>query len=641
MIEGMSAFANHTTSLLRRDLAVAATGRGGGSSPAAPAPSTLVPARDTLDPKYTWDLTSIFPSWESWEAAFAELDRGIEAYKKYEGTLAQGPDQLLRALRDRDTLAQLSYKVWYYPSLQYDEDQRNNTINARRQRVQLLIAKWQQATSWFQPELLKLPLALVRTWMDETPELAVYRFAIEEVFRLQAHVLDEQGEKLLSLTERIGSVPKDSYAALSTADARFPTITLSTGETTQVSYGQYRKLLATCRSQADRRLAYEALYDTYTASLNTYAAIYNGVMHGDWFEARARGYKTTLDAALFGNAIPTSVVENLIRETKNSVGPFRRYHQLRKRVLQLKDYYVFDAFVPLVDYDVKYAYDDVLDWIVEAVAPLGPEYQARVRRAFSERWIDVYENQGKRSGAYSAPVYGANPYMLLNYNDTLDAVFTLAHELGHSMHTMLSHETQPFVYAGYTIFVAEVPSTLNEALLLDLMLARAKTREERVVLLQHAIDGIVGTFYNQVLFADFELEAHRLVEQDQPITSETLSGIYAKLLGEYWGDALSAEPRAQHTWARIPHFFQSPYYVYQYATCFASTAKLMEEIGSEDPAVRKAAVDRYLNLLQSGGSDHPMELLKRAGVDLSRPETVRAVSSQLDGLVDRLEREIG
>ncbi len=610
------------------------------SSSAAPTPS-LVPNRDALDPKYTWDLSSIFKSWEEWEAAFSELDRGIEAYKKYEGTLGQGAAHLLKALKDRDVLGQLSYKVWYYPSLQYDEDQRNNTINARRQRVQLLMAKWQQATSWFNPELLKLPLNTVQRWLDENRELSVYRFAIEEVFRLQEHVLDEQGERLLSLTERLGGVPRDSYAALSTADARFPTITLSTGETTQVSYGQYRRLLATCRSQEDRRKAYEALYDTYAASLNTYAAIYNGVMHGGWFEARARGYQTTLDAALFGNAIPTSVVENLIRETKNGVAAFRRYHKLRKRVLGLNDYYVFDAFVPLVEYDVKYAYDDVLDWIVEAVTPLGPEYQQRVRRAFSERWIDVYENQGKRSGAYSAPVYGANPYMLMNYNDTLDAVFTLAHELGHSMHTMLSHETQPFVYASYTIFVAEVPSTLNEALLLEFMLRRAKSKEERIVLLQHAIDGIIGTFYNQVLFADFELEAHRLVEKDQPITSEVLSGIYAKLLGEYWGDALSPDTRAQHTWARIPHFFQSPYYVYQYATCFASTAKLMEDIGSKDPVKRDAAVDRYLDLLKSGGSDHPMELLNKAGVDLSRAETVKAVSSQLDGLVDKLEREIG
>ena len=609
-------------------------------SSAAPAPSTTVPARETIDAKYTWDLSSIFPDWDAWERAFTELDQGIEAYAKYAGTLAQGSEQFVRALQDRDALGQLSYKVWYYPALQYDEDQRNNTINARRQRVQLLLAKWQQATSWFNPELLQLPLTTVRQWLDASPELAVYRFAIEEVFRLQEHVLNEQGERLLSLTERLGGVPRDAYAALSTADAHFPTITLSTGETTQVSYGQYRKLLATCRLQDDRRKAYEALYDTYTASLNTYAAIYNGVMHGDWFEARARGYQTTLDAALFGNAIPTSVVENLIQETKHGVTPFRRYHQLRKRVLQLQDYYVFDAFVPLVDYDVKYAYEDVLDWIIEAVSPLGAEYQARVRRAFSERWIDVYENQGKRSGAYSAPVYGANPYMLMNYNDTLDAVFTLAHELGHSMHTMLSQETQPFVYAGYTIFVAEVPSTLNEALLLDLMLGRATSREERVVLLQHAIDGIIGTFYNQVLFADFELEAHRLVERDQPITSETLSGIYGKLLTDYWGDSLSPDTRAQHTWARIPHFYQSPYYVYQYATCFASTAKLMQEIGSKDAATRTAAVSRYLRLLQSGGSDHPMTLLKGAGVDLSRPETVKAVAAQLDGLVDRLEREL-
>jgi oligoendopeptidase F len=609
------------------------------SSP-APAPPTLVPDRHAIDHKYTWDLNSIFPSWEAWETAFTELDHGIDAYKKYEGTLGQGAEQLLRALRDRDALGQLSYKVWYYPSLQYDEDQRNNTINARRQRVQLLLAKSQQATSWFSPELLKLPLATVREWLHRSPELTVYRFAIEEVFRLHEHVLNEQGEKLLSLSDRVGSVPRDAYAALSTADARFQTVTLSTGESTQVSYGQYRKLLLTRRAQSDRRLAYEALYDTYIANTNTYATIYNGVMHGEWFQARARGYQTTLDAALFGNAIPTSVVENLIRETKHGVAAFRRYHHLRKRVLGVSDYYLYDALVPIIDYDVKYRYDDVFEWIVEAVAPLGPDYQARVRRAFSERWIDVYENQGKRIGAYSAPVYGANPYMLMNYNDTLDAVFTLAHELGHSMHTMLSHETQPFIYSDYTIFVAEVPSTLNEALLLDYMLARARTREERIVLLQHAIDGIVGTFYNQVLFADFELEAHRLVEQDQPITSEVLNGIYAKLLAEYWGDALSPDPRAQYTWARIPHFYQSPYYVYQYATCFASTAKLMEEIGSGDLPTRKTAVDRYLKLLQSGGSDHPMTLLKSAGVDLSQPETVRAVSSQLDSLVDRLEREL-
>ncbi|MGH9383838.1 MAG: oligoendopeptidase F [Vicinamibacterales bacterium] len=601
---------------------------------------TTVPPREALDPQHTWDLGAIFPSWDAWEHAFAALEKGIEAYKAHEGTLASGPEHLLTALRDSDALGQLAHRVWYLPALTYDEDQRNNTINAKRQQVQLLMARWRQATAWFNPELLQLPLETVCEWMERSSDLALYRFAIEDIFRQQAHILNEQGERLLSLAQRLGSVPHDAYAALSTADARFRTITLSSGEATEVSYSQYRKLLSTCREQRDRQAAYEAFYDTYIASVNTYATIYNGVLQRNWFEARARGYATTLDAALFGNNIPTSVVENLIREAKAGVAPFRRYHQLRRRVLGLSNYHVFDAFVPLVDYNERYPYDDVLDLVVQSVAPLGVEYQGWVRDAFAGRWIDVYENQGKRSGAYSAPVYGAHPYMLLNYNDTLDAVFTLAHEMGHSMHTLLAHKTQPFVYAGYTIFVAEVPSTLNEALLLDLMLQRARTREERIVLLQHAIDGIVSTFYNQVLFADFELEAHRLVEHDQPITSDALDGIYARLLNEYWCDTLSPDARAEHTWLRIPHFFQSPYYVYQYATCFASTAKLIKEVGHPSADIRSAAVTRYLDLLRAGGSDHPMELLKRAGVDLSEPSTVRAVVEQLDGLVTRLEAEL-
>jgi oligoendopeptidase F len=603
-------------------------------------PSTVVPERDAIDRLHQWDLTSIFGNWSEWEEGYRTLEEAVAAFQRWEGTLALGSDRLLGALRAQDELGQLTYRVWYYASLQYDQDHRDNATNARRQRVQLLLARWRQATSWFTPELLRIPLETAQAWMAASPELTVYRFYIEDLFRQQAHVLDQAGERLLSLSSRLASVPNDAYSALSTADARFPSVTLSGGETVEVSYGQYRRLLATCRRQADRRTAYEAFYNTYGASLNTYAALYNGVMQREWFEARARGYSTTLDAALFGNNIPTAVVENLIRETKAGVEPFRRYHRLRRSVLGLSDYYVFDAFVPLVEVDVKYPYANVLGWIVESVAPLGADYQRRVRAAFDGRWIDVYENQGKRSGAYSAPVYGAHPYMLLNYNDTLDAVFTLAHEMGHSIHTLLSHECQPFVYADYTIFVAEVPSTLSEALLLDFMLARATSREERIVLLQHAIDGIVGTFYNQVLFADFELEAHRLVERDEPVTADVLSGIYGRLLGEYWGDALSPDPRAPITWARIPHFFQSPYYVYQYATCFASTARLMREIGGPDAAAREAAVARYLALLSAGGSDHPMALLARAGVDLSQPDTVRAIVDQLDRLVDRLEIEL-
>jgi oligoendopeptidase F len=598
-------------------------------------------ARDAVPPRYTWDLSAICDSWDRWSALYAELEASIAEFTAFQGTLARDQESLHSAFRAMDTMGALSYRVWYFVALHYDEDQRNNEANARRQQVQILFARQQQASAWFNPELLRVPLDIIRGWMVSNTGLAVYRFAVEALFHEQEHVLDERGERLLSYAGRFNSVPADAYSALTTADMTFPSIALQSGDEVTLTYGQYRALLETNRNQADRIAAYHAFHETYAARQNTYAAMYNGVLQRDWFHARARGYETTLDAALHGNNIPTSVVENLIAEAKAGVEPLRRYHRLRRRVLGVDRYQLCDVFVPLVDHDVRYSYDDVGAWVVDSVAPLGADYQRQVRRAFEDRWIDVFENVGKRSGAYSAPVYGAHPYMLLNYNETLDAVFTLAHEMGHSMHTLLSHEAQPFVYAGYTIFVAEVPSTLNEALFLDLMLERATSREERVVLLQHAIDSIASTFYMQVMFADFELQAHRLVEREQPVTAEGLNGLYAGLLRDYYGDVLDHEPLSQVTWARIHHFFNSPYYVYQYATCFASTARLMQAIRSEDVATKAEGVERYLSLLRAGGSDYPMRLLARAGVDLSLPDTVRAVSAELDALVGRLERELG
>jgi oligoendopeptidase F len=599
-----------------------------------------LPSREAIPARYTWDLTAICEDWDAWTADFRRLDAGVDAFAALQGTLARGADALLDAFRLMDEMGALSYRVWYYASLHYDQDQRNNEINARRQQVQILFARQAQASSWFNPELLAIPLETIRGWMNGSPDLAVYRFAVESLFHEQEHVLDEQGERLLSYSGRFNSVPYDSYAALTTADMKFPDITLASGERVTLTYGQYRALLETNRRQDDRAAAYRAFHAAYGESQNTYASLYNGVLQRDWFHARARGYASTLDAALHGNNIPVSVVENLISVAKQSVAPLQRYHRLRKRVLGVEAYRLYDVFVPLVEHDARYPYDEVGEWIVDSVAPLGPAYQRSLREAFNGRWIDVFENAGKRSGAYSAPVYGTHPFMLLNYNETLDAVFTLAHELGHSMHTMLAHEAQPFIYAGYTIFVAEVPSTLNEALFLDLMLARARSRGERAVLLQHAIDSIASTFYTQVMFADFELQAHRLVEHDQPVTADTLNGIYAALLREYYGDVLDEEPISRVTWARIPHFFSTPYYVYQYATCFASTARLMQDFRSPDAARRADAVERYLALLRAGGSDYPMNLLARAGVDLSQPDTVRAVALELDALVERLEAEL-
>ena len=602
-----------------------------------PEPGSL-PAREAIPSRYTWDLTPICSDWDEWKRQYDQLASAIELFKSRQGTLGRGPEDLLAAFRAMDDMGALSYRVWYFAALQYDQDQRNNEINARRQQVQILFARQQQAAAWFNPEILDIPIETVRMWFDSNADLALYRFAIESLFHEQEHVLDEQGERLMSFAGRFNSVPHDSYSALSTADMKFPSITLTNGERVTLSYGQYRALLETNRRQDDRAAAYRAFHKSFADNQNTYAALYNGVLQRDWFHARARGYGSTLDAALHGNNIPTSVVENLISATKKGVVPLQRYHRLRRRVLGVDTYRLFDFSLPLVEYDARYPYDEVGEWIVDSVLPLGSEYQREVRRAFQDGWIDVYENAGKRSGAYSAPVYGTHPYMLLNYNETLDAVFTLAHEMGHSMHTLLSHQSQPFVYAGYTIFVAEVPSTLNEALFLDLMLERARSHQERAVLLQHAIDSIAGTFYTQVLFADFELQAHRLVEHDEPVTAETLNALYARLLREYYGDVLDEEEISRVTWSRIPHFFNSPYYVYQYATCFASTARLMQDL--RVGATREQAVSRYLSLLQAGGSDYPMNLLARAGVDLSRPETVQAVVAELDVLVGQLEQEL-
>jgi oligoendopeptidase F len=611
--------------------------------PLAPADATVAPAlreRSEIADRFKWNVSHIFPDAEAWRAAYDELEVKIGAYAALQGSLAKGAGPLLAAYQLNDEIGVLSYKVWYYPALQYDQDQRDNEMNARRQQVQILFAKAAQAGAWFSPELLKIPLPTVQAWMAANPELAVYRFAIEDLYRQQEHVLDDKGEHLLSLASRFSSSPNDAYAALSTADMKNPKVRLSTGEVT-LTYGQYRAILSTNRNQADRALAFAEFHKLFEANVNTYASLYNGVLQRDWFHAQSREYASALESALHGNNIPTAVVENLIETTKASAAPLQRYHRLRKKVLGLERYHSYDTTIPLVDFDRQYPYDEVLEWLPASVAPLGPDYQRKMRELLEGQCIDVYENPGKRSGAYSAPVYGVHPYMLLNYNDTLDAAFTLAHEIGHSMHTLLSNEHQPFVYSAYTIFVAEVPSTLSEALFLEFMLGRAKDDRERIVLLQHAIDGIVSTFYTQVMFADYELQAHRLVEQGQPVTADVLGEIYFNLLKLYHGDALDYDEQSRLTWSRIPHFYSTPYYVYQYATCFASSAQLMQQLTAGPDAARQAAIDRYLTLLKSGGSDHPMALLRRAGVDLSRPETVKAVVSQLDTLVTKLEQAIG
>jgi oligoendopeptidase F len=606
---------------------------------ADPALAASARPRAEIPAEFKWDFTPIYADWAAWEAGMAEMQRRMDDFVKRKGTLAQGPQALLAAYRELDEIGKLQYRIYRYPQLQRDVDTRDASISGRFQRVGALFAKFDAATSWFRPELLAIPEATVKTWLESTPALAPYRFPILDDFRKRAHVLDEGGERLLSLAGPSNQAPRTVYEELSTSDIRFPTLQFGDGPGVKLTPGAYAALLESNPRQADRARAAEAHLQAYGSNAATYGAIYKGVLERDWFLAQARAFPDTLQAALFDNAIPPAVVENLVAATRAGTEPLRRYIRLRRKLLGLPEYHTYDNFQPLFRTDKTYPYPQARDEVLASVAPLGAAYGERYRRFVQGGRIDVYESEGKRSGAYNAGVYGVGPYLLLNHNDTLDAMFTLAHEAGHAMHTVLSYEGQPFVTADYTIFVAEVASTTNERFLLEHLLGKTSDPKERFLLLQHAADQIMQTFYTQVMFADFELQAHRLVEQGQPVTAEVLNGIYLQLLKDYYGDALTIDDFYKHTWARISHFFNSPYYVYQYATCFASSAQLFKAMSSGPEADRKAATARYLELLSSGGNDHPMTQLKKAGVDLTQRAPIQAVIDQMDELVTRMEQE--
>lgn len=597
--------------------------------------------RAAIPERFTWDLSHLYPDWEAWESDLGRAEELMERYQRLEGTLANGADSVLEASMLSDDLGQLAYKVYRYPGLMQTEDTRNNDVKARLGRVQILFARFRQATAWYAPELLEIPEETMKTWIKNTPDLEPYRFGILETYRQQAHVLDEKGERLLAFAGPFNGVPAETYSMLADADVDFPTVELSDGRSVVASHASYQQGLHSLRKQSDRETLFKGHFSVYDKTPNTWAAIYDGVLQRDWFITQARNYKTTIEAELDDNAIPEAVVDTLVTTAREGSAPLRRYHALRKKILGLESYRYFDAYLPLVEVDWTLPYDDVAPLIEQSVAVFGSEYQGIVRKAFSERWIDVYENEGKRSGAFSAGVYGVHPYMLLNYADTLNDAFTVAHEMGHSMHTVLSHKNQPFATAEYTIFVAEVASMTNENLFLDLLLQRETNQDRRIALLQHAIDDLAAGFYRQTMFADFELRAHRAVEEGQPITAEVLQKIYLEVLHAYFEDSLDNQEWYRNTWARIPHFFGSPYYVYQYATSKAAATLLHAKMTKGPEEQRAETVERYLNLLGSGGDDHPVAQLQKAGVDFTTSEPVEAMVTTMDTLVSQLEEALG
>jgi len=591
--------------------------------------------RKTIEQKYKWNLNDIYENYDMWESDLEKFEKLTKEVPKYKGQIKNSSEKFVELELLMEKIARLLDRLYLYPYMLKDLDSTDEMTSIKMQEIEMIYTKFGTETAWIAPEMLEIPEETMNEWIKKHPELEERKFGLSEMYRLRKHVLSEDKEQLLSHFSQFMGSSSDIYGELSISDMKWNTVKLSTGEELAVSNGVYSKILATNRNQEDRKLAFEALYKSYENSKNTFAAIYRAIIQQNVASCNARSYESCLDRALENKNIPKEVYFSLVNSAQENTAPLRRYIELRKKALKLKEYHYYDNSINIVDYNKVFKYDDAKEIVLNSVKPLGEDYQAKMKRAISEGWLDVFETKNKRSGAYSINIYDVHPYMLLNYQETMDAVFTLAHELGHTLHSMHSSEAQPYSTADYTIFVAEVASTFNERLLLDYMLENSDDSLEKIALLEQALGNIVGTYYIQTLFASYEYEAHKMIEEYKAVTPDILSDIMYNLFKKYFGESITIDELQKIIWSRIPHFFRSPFYVYQYATSFASSAKLYENLKT-NPESR----EKYLTLLKSGGNNHPMEQLKLAGVDLTKKESFDSVAKEFDRLLDVLEEEL-
>lgn len=591
--------------------------------------------RKTIEQKYKWNLNDIYENYDMWESDLEKFEKLTKEVPKYKGQIKNNSEKFVKLELLMEKIARLLDRLYLYPYMLKDLDSTDEITSIKMQEIEMIYTKFGTETAWIAPEMLEIPEETMNEWIKKHPELEERRFGLSEMYRLRKHVLSEDKEQLLSHFSQFMGSSSDIYGELSISDMKWNNVKLSTGEELAVSNGVYSKILATNRNQEDRKLAFEALYKSYENSKNTFAAIYRAIIQQNVASCNARNYESCLDRALENKNIPKEVYFSLVNSAQENTAPLRRYIELRKKALKLKEYHYYDNSINIVDYNKVFKYDDAKEIVLNSVKPLGEDYQAKMKRAISEGWLDVFETKNKRSGAYSINIYDVHPYMLLNYQETMDAVFTLAHELGHTLHSMHSSEAQPYSTADYTIFVAEVASTFNERLLLDYMLENSDDSLEKIALLEQALGNIVGTYYIQTLFASYEYEAHKMIEEYKAVTPDILSDIMYNLFKKYFGESITIDELQKIIWSRIPHFFRSPFYVYQYATSFASSAKLYENLKT-NPESR----EKYLTLLKSGGNNHPMEQLKLAGVDLTKKESFDSVAKEFDRLLDVLEEEL-
>ncbi|WP_373213738.1 oligoendopeptidase F [Fusobacterium mortiferum] len=598
--------------------------------------------RSEIDNKYKWNMTDFYPDWAEWDKELETLKSMMKEIPQYKGQIKDDSKKFVELIKLEEKIGRLLDKLYVYVYMLKDLDSKDEVSSVKLQEIQAIYTEYSVSAAWITPEILQIPKETMERWIEENPELKDNRFGLMEIYRLQGHVLDEGKEKLLSYYGQYMGAPHDIYAELSISDMKWNEVKLSDGYEGPVTNGVYSKVLATNRNQEDRKKAFEALYGAFDNNKNTYGAIYRALLQRDVASSKGRNYNSSLEKALEPKNVPTEVYTTLLKSAIDNNAPLQRYVNLRKKALGLKEYHYYDNSINIVEYDKTFDYDVAKEMVYNSVAPLGEDYSAKMNRAISEGWIDVFETENKRSGAYSIGIYDVHPYMLLNYQSTLDDVFTLAHELGHTLHTMLSNENQPYATHDYTIFVAEVASTFNERLLLDYMIKNSNDPIEKIALIEQALGNIVGTFYIQTLFANYEYQAHKLIEEGKAVTPDVLSGIMDNLFKEYFGDSITMDELQKIIWARIPHFFNSPYYVYQYATSFASSANLYDRITNTkySEEERTKAKEDYLTLLKSGGNDHPMNQLKKAGVDLEKVESFHAVAVEFDRLLDILEEEL-
>ena len=581
----------------------------------------------------TWKMQDLYATEEQLDADVKELEHMMEWFCSMKGTLSQGTDRLLEVLRLYEEINFVFEKLYVYANQKLHEDMANAKYQEMSGRMQILASRVSQAGAWLEPEVLALPREVLDGYMA-SEELLGYRRFLEQITRRREHILDAQTEALLSRAGEIGQTPSNIFAMFNNADIRFPQIEDGEGKKRELTQGVYQSYMQ-CGDRVLRRNAFEALYSVYSQYRNTLAAAYYGNMKQADFFAKERRYPNAMEEALDNSAIPVAVYTNLVQTVNDALPLMHRYVRLRKKLLGVQELHMYDNYVPLVKTpEQSYSFEEAKEMVLRGLAPLGEEYLALLREGFANRWIDVYENQGKRTGAYSWGAYGTHPYVLLNYHGTLNDVFTLAHEMGHALHSWYSDHAQPYLYAGYRTFVAEVASTCNEALLIHDLMDGTGDPEQKKYLINYFLDQFKSTMFRQTMFAEFEMATHRQVEQGAMMTAEQICELYLGLNQKYFGEDMVSDPQIAFEWSRIPHFY-TPFYVYQYATGFAAAIAISSKILSGEPGI----VEKYRQFLSGGSSMDPIDLLKLAGVDMSSPEPVKAALGVFEEYLEKLERE--